>query len=165
MPGSRSSASLPTLPRPTRSPLRSRGTTPREPSGPEPPPAWPLPDLLPGNRNRSSLLPVARRLSLQRMLIPAAAQPFDFILHHQRGDLQTQGHPKTMQSLLHLSQHLGTIQSQLHRILRPRRSSLCLSTKLLLIGSLHGGSPFFFPTGDYSGEGNRHFEISTTVGT
>ena len=34
------------------------------------------------------------------------------------GDLQTEGHPKTMQSLLHLSQHLGTIQRQLHPIFR-----------------------------------------------
>src|SRR5207245_5409381 len=89
--------------------------------------------------------------------------------HHQRGKLQTDGHSKTMQPFLHLSQHLGSIQPQLHRVLRrsrpPLHSLLRLSMELLLIPSPHGGFPFSFPTEDYSGQGDPPLHISTTVGT
>src|SRR5437870_26469 len=102
MPGSHSSASLQTLRRPTRSPLRSRGTIPREPSGPAPPPASHRPA---GPARRPPTAP------------------------------------------------------------RPCHSLLRLSMELLLIPSPHGGFPFFFPTGDYSGQGEPPLQISTTVGT
>src|SRR6266702_2776101 len=127
------------------------------------------PDLLARDCDHSSLLPMTRRRSFGRMLIPDTAQPLHFVFHHQRRKLQADGHSKTVQPLLHLSHHLGSIQRQLHRILRPGRSppyaSPCLSMNLLLIRFPHGGFPFFFPSGDYSGEGEPPLQISTTVGT
>src|SRR5437870_13736196 len=194
MPGSHSSASLRTLRRPTRSPFVVAARYPANHPGQDRPrhrivplgqpvdlqrhlalatrrshPRPLDPDLLAGDRDHSSLLAMTGRFSLRGMLIPAAAQPLHFIPHHQRGKLQTDGHSKTMQPFLHLSQHLGSIQRQLHRVLRRSRptlhSLLRLSMELLLIPSPHGGFPFFFPTGDYSGEGEPPLQISTTVGT
>jgi hypothetical protein len=106
------------------------------------------PHLLPPDADPPALPSVSGGRPFLLPLVRFTAQLLDFVFEQLLRDDPSDLHAERVHTLLNLSDQLQRVEHQLHRFLQRSVSPRPAGTSLL-VGSLHGGSPFSLTTGSY----------------